>query len=307
MKKKQIAGALLGLAIMGTTLPTDNVEAAGGSHKLTATEQKALFFSDLVYEVPKEESKDLNALNIKTSSKYKKFRSSISAHLPKGVSFNEFYDKAGLKNYRMYDMVRQTSKYPKLDDKIKATGMVVRAFYDKTGKGPSYMAIRGTDTGVKANIQEDANILYNSQIKDFYSDAYFTPSKAVAALYALNYDGLKKVGKQPTILTGHSLGGRIANFLGTIGKVKAITFAAPPYTNNEKDAMKKLVDKNKKYPYSKNITNFQNNRDQVTWGQWSFLGGGYLPGKTYMYEESFLTRVSLKYHNLSNYYEEIAK
>lgn len=305
MKKKQIAGALLGLTIMGSVLPTQNIEAAGSTHKLTATEQKALFFSDLVYEVPKEQSKDLNDLNIKTSSEYKEFRSSVSAHLPKGVSFNSFYDKAGLKNYRMYNMVLQTSKYPKLDDKIKATGVVVRAFYDKTGKGPSYMAIRGKDTGVKASIQEDMNLLYNSQIKDFYNDSSFTPSKAVLSLYALNSEGLEKAGKQPTILTGHSLGGRIANFVGTVEKVKAVTFAASPYTFKDKEVIQQLVNKNKKYSYSNNITNFQNNHDQVTFGQW--LTHGYLPGKTYTYEESRLTPVSLKYHDLSNYYEEISK
>lgn len=300
MKKKQILGALLGLAIMGTTLPTHNVEAAS-KHKLTATEQKALFFSDLVYEVPKEKPLSLDEMGIKKSDKYADFRKEISDNLPKGVSFSSFYEKSGLKNYRMSELVRKTTKYPQMDKTIKLTGVVVRVFYDKTGRQPTYMAVKGTSNVF--DYAEDMEIMYGSQIADFYSKRAFTQLHALAVLYALNEDSMKMKSGQPIILTGHSLGGRHANFLGTIGKLKAITFAAPPFTQAEKTEMKKYVDKRKsKYSFNKNITNFQYSKDEIT----TPLIKSYLPGTTYTYSSGAKFR-NMKDHKLKNYYKHIAK
>lgn len=301
MKKKQIAGALLGLAIMGATLPTQNVEAAEISkHKLTSTEQKALFFSDLVYEIPKEQSKDVNDMGIKTSKSYADFRKDISENLPKGMSFTSFYDKAGLKNYRMMDLVRHAKGYTLLDDKIKGSGLVLRVFYDKTGKSPTFMAIKGTSN--KFDYAEDMELMYNSQISNFYSKGAFTQTHALASLYVLNEDAMKKKSKQPIVLTGHSLGGRHANFFGTIAKIKAITFAAPSYTYNEKDAMQKFVNERKsKYSFNKNITNFHYEKDEVT--NLLFVSE-YLPGTTHTYSSGATFR-NMKDHALKNYYKHV--
>ena len=303
--KKQIAGALLGLTILGTALPTQNVEAAGSKHKLTSTEQKALFFSDLVYEVPKEESKDVSDMGIQKSKSYSDFRKEISENLPKGMSFTSFYDKAGLKNYRMMDLVRQTDKYPQLDDKIKGTGVVVRAFYDKTGKSPTFMAIKGTSNGW--DVIEDLEILNHRQITNFYNKKSFNQLHAIATLYVLNDDAMKKKSKQPIILTGHSLGGRNANFFGMVAKIKAITFAAPQYRYNDASEVRKFVKKQQKsYSYKKNITNFQHDRDSITWlPPVPLVDIDYIPGTTYTYSDGFKKPVSMKYHQIKSYYKRV--
>ena len=170
----------------------------------------------------------------------------------------------------------------------KKTGFYAEAFF----KGKDVViAYRGTDTN--RGTTETAKDFLKSDIPMGVS---FLPSQTVDARNF--YEQIKKdFPNQNIILTGHSLGGSLAQIVGSETGEKTVTFEAY--------GIKNAMDMNAKY--SDNITNYGNANDPVFMANVdnqigkTFVTNGYESNEGYVDKKiGFNNKVSLDYHKLDN-------
>lgn len=170
----------------------------------------------------------------------------------------------------------------------KKTGFYAEAFF----KGNDIViAYRGTDTD--RGIAEPAKDVLKSDIPMGTS---FLPSQTVDARNF--YEQIKNdFPNQNIILTGHSLGGSLAQIVGSETGEKTVTFEAY--------GIKNALDPDAKF--SDNITNYGNANDPVFMANVdnqigkTFVTNGYESNEGYVDKKlGFNNKVSLDYHKLDN-------
>lgn len=233
----------------------NTVEAASSKSKtpvLTKNEQRALFFSHLVYKEKKGTYNEQLSGYMLTSKKPKDkglliMKKEIESNLPKGVSFNSFYKSLDLDSYYSSDLIDEMSDKQKTQ--ARNLGLSVKLYRSFNKNNPSFVAVAGTDQ--KIDLVEDLKIArgYQSVISKKNLSGYNvkSPIQGVLLSIRLAQDRLM-IGKNESFyLVGHSLGGRISNIIGVPSKIKTITFSTPKYVGRDRIEMEYYVKNNKSY------------------------------------------------------------
>lgn len=298
MKIKQIVAATLvgALAFTGTISGGNPSVEAASKNVLTKDEQRALFFSHLVYHEKDNTYNEMLSSYKMTSSKpkYTTLKKEIESSLPKGISYASFSKSLDLDSYYSRDLVDNTSS---LESQIRKKGLEVKLYRSFNPKNPTYVAVRGTQSMTdKKDLTEDLKFAIGGgytfnkpSVKKIDSQA----SGLVAALAYASISGDIRPNEK-FYLVGHSLGGRLAHSIGMSNKIKTISFSTPHYIGVDRDIVTKYLSKNKSYrPSSYHANHFFNN-DALTMHR---VPNSILPGDNHVYSGTN--------HSIKGYYEYI--